>query len=172
MRTITKLALIFYICLSYSVIHAGTGMSRSVEINFANSQNGTVHTNAPKVEDSLSQHGGNKTGAKETVVPVASEGDPSQYRSTSEQQVSYDDVYGLELTLPFAGSVELNATVKDEITVKLEKHGTGANEEVVQTYLDAVQLEISTKDDILLLTPRLPLYPPASGGIKGGQMPN
>lgn len=156
MRTITKLALIFYICLSYSVIHAGTGMSRSVEINFANSQNGTVSTDAPKVEDSLSQHGGNKTGAKETVAPVASEGNPSQYRATSEQQVSYDDVYGLELTLPFAGSVELNATVKDEITVKLERHGTGANEEVVQTYLDAVQLEISTKDDILLLTPRLP----------------
>ncbi|MCE2396146.1 DUF4097 family beta strand repeat protein [Candidatus Poribacteria bacterium] len=163
MRTITKLALIFYICLSYSVIHAGTGSAqrlfRSVGVNFADSQNGIVSTNAPKVEDSLSQHGGNKTGAEEAVTPVASGQNSSQYRSTSEQQVSYDDVYGLELTLPFAGSVELNATPKDDVTVKLEKHGTGANEEVVQTYLNAVQLEISTKDDILLLTPRLPEFP-------------
>ena len=160
MRTITKLALIFYICLSYSVIHAGTGSAqrlfRSVGINFADSQSGTVSTNAPKVEDFLSRHGGNKTGAEEAVTPIASAVDPPQYHSTSEQQISYNDVYGLELTLPFAGSVELNATTKDEITVKLEKHGTGANEKVVQTYLDTVQLEISTKDDILLLIPRLP----------------
>jgi outer membrane protein assembly factor BamA len=160
MRTITKLAFIFYICLSYSVTHAGTGSAqrlfRSVEVSFADSQNGPVRTNAPKVEDSLSQHGGNKTDAAKIVTPVASEGDSPQYRSASEQQISYDDVYGLELTLPFAGSVELNATTKDEITVKLEKHGTGADEGVVQTYLNAVQLEISTKDDILLLTPRLP----------------
>lgn len=163
MRTITKLALIFYICLSYSVIHAGTGSAqrlfRSVGVNFADSQNGTVSTNAPKVEDSLSQHGGNKTGAEEAVTPITSAVDPPQYRSTSKQQISYDDVYGLELTLSFAGSVELNAAPKDDVTVKLEKHGTGANEEVVQTYLDAVQLEISTKDDILLLTPRLPELP-------------
>ena len=160
MRTITKLALIFYICLSYSVIHAETEsvqrLFRSVGVNLADSQNGIVSPNAPKVENSLAQHDGNKTGAEEAVTPVASEGDSSQYRSASEQQVSYDDVYGLELTLPFAGSVELNATPKDNVTVKLEKHGTGANQEVVQTYLDAVQLEISTKDDILLLTPRLP----------------
>ena len=117
MRNITKLVLIFYICLSYSVIHAETGsaqrLSRSVGVNFADSQNGTVRTNAPKVEDSLSEHGGNKTDAEEAVTPVASEGDSSQYRSTSEQQISYDDVYGLELTLPFAGNVELNATPKD-----------------------------------------------------------
>ena len=163
MRIITKLALIFYICLSYSVIHVGTGSAqrlfRSVGVNFADSQNGTVSTNAPKVEDSLSQHGGNKTGAEEAVTPIASAVDPPQYHSTSEQQVSYDDVYGLELTLPFAGSVELNATPKDDVTIKLEKHGTGANEEIVQTYLDAVQLEISTKDDILLLIPRLPEFP-------------
>ena len=160
MRTITKLALIFYICLSYSVIHAGTGSAqhlfRSVGVNFAAPENEAVGTNAPKVEDSLSKHEGDKTDAEEVVAPVASEGSPSQYRSTSEQQISYDDVYGLELTLPFAGNVELNATTKDVITVTLEKYGTGANEEVVQTYLDTVQLEISTKDDILLLTPRLP----------------
>ena len=160
MRTITKLVLIFYICLPCSVIHAGTKnvqrLSRFIGVSFADPQNGTVPTNPPKVEDSLSKHGGNKTDAEEAVTPVASEGNPSPYHLTSEKQISYDDVYGLELTLPFAGSVELNATAQDEITVKLEKHGTGANEEVVQTYLDTVQLEISTKDEILLLTPRLP----------------
>ena len=160
MRTITKLAIIFYISLLYSIIHAGTGsverLSRSVGVNFADAQNGSVDTNPPKVEDSLSKHGGNETDVEEAAAPVASDSDSSQYHSTSEQQVSYDDVYGLELTLPFAGSVELNATAKDEITVKLEKHGTGADEGVVQTYLDTVQLELSTQDDILLLTPRLP----------------
>ena len=161
MRTITKLVLIFYICLPCSVIHAGTKnvqrLSRFIGVSLADPQNGTVRTNPPKVEDSLSEHGGNKTDAEEAVTPVASVGDPPQYHSTSEQQISYNDVYGLELTLPFAGNVKLNATAKDEITVKLEKHGTGANERVVQTYLDTVQLEISTKDDdILLLTPRIP----------------
>ena len=161
MRTITKLVLIFYICLPCSVIHAGTKnaqrLSRFIGVSLADPQNGTVRTNPPKVEDSLSEHGGNKTDAEEAVTPVASVGDPPQYHSTSEQQISYNDVYGLELTLPFAGNVKLNATAKDEITVKLEKHGTGANEGVVQTYLDTVQLEISTKDDdILLLTPRIP----------------
>ena len=160
MRTITKLVLIFYICLLCSITHAGMEnaqhLSQSIGGSFADSQDGTVRANPPKVENSLSKHGNNKTDAEEAVTPVAPEGNPSLHRSTSEQQISYDDVYGLELTLPFAGSVELNATAQDEITVKLEKHGTGADEEVVQTYLDTVQLEISTKDEILLLTPRLP----------------
>ena len=163
MRTITKLVFIFYICMLHSIVHVGMGsaqrLSRSIGVNFADSQNGTVHTNPPKVEDSLSKHGGNKTDAEELVTPIASGQNGSQYRSTSEQQISYDDIYGLELMLPVTGNVELNTTAKDEITVKLEKHGTGANEEVVQTYLDAVQLEISTKDDILLLNPGLPESP-------------
>ena len=167
MRTITKLALIFYICLSYSVIHAGTEnaqrlspwsrfIGRSVGVNFADTQNGSAPTNPLRVEGSLSEHGGSETDTEEAAMPVASESDTSQYHSTSEQQISYDDVYGLELTLPFAGSVELNAAEQDEITVKLAKHGTGTDEGVVQTYLDAVQLELSTQDDILLVTPRLP----------------
>ena len=160
MCTIAKYALIFYIYLLHSIVHVETGsaqrLSRSVGGSFANPQNGIVHTNPPKVEDSLSKHGGDITGVEEAVTPVASEGNPSQYRSTSEQQISYDDIYGLELTLPFAGNVELNATTKDEITVKLEKQGAGADEGVVQAYLDTVQLEISTENDILLLTPRLP----------------
>ena len=160
MRTIAKLILIFYICLPYSVIHAETESVQRLSVstggNFAASPNGTVHTNPSKVEDSLSKHGGNPTDAEEAVTPVASEQNTSQYRSTSEQQISYDDIYGLELTLPLAGSVDLKATAKDEITIKLEKHGIGADEGVVQTYLDTVQLEISTKDDSLLLTPRLP----------------
>ena len=181
MRIITKFVLIFYICLLYSVIYVGTGnaqrlsrrhptLSRnmpgllSLELwrdvlgifSFADSRNEPVRPNALQVEDSLS---GNKTGAEEAGTSNTSEGDSSQYRLTSEQQISYDDVYGLELTLPFAGSVEVKAAAKDEIIVKLEKHGTGANEGIVQTYLDTVQLEISTKDDILLLTPRLPESP-------------
>ena len=160
MRTITKLVLIFYICLLYSIIRAGMGsaerLSQSVGVNSVDAQNGSVHTNPPKVEESPSKHRGSKTDAEGTVTPGASTWDSPQYRSTSEQQISYDDVYGLELTLPVTGSVELNATTKDEITVKLEKHGTGADEGVVQTYLDTVQLEFSTPDDILLLTPRLP----------------
>ena len=160
MRTITKLVLIFYICLPYSVLYAGMEnaqrLSRSIGGSLADSQNGTVRPNPPRVEDSLSEHGNNKTDAEEAVTPVASESNAPQYHSTSEQQISYDDVYGLELTLPVAGNIELNATAKDEITVKLEKHGTGADEEVVQTYLNTVQLEISTEDEILLLAPRLP----------------
>ena len=160
MCTIAKFVLIFYVCLLHSVAHAETGsvqlLSRPVGVSVADAQNGTVTANPPKVEDSLSEHGGNKTDGEDTVTPVASESDTSQYHSTSEQQISYDDVYGLELTLPVAGNVELNATSKDEITVKLEKHGTGADKGVVQTYLDTVQLEISTQDDILLLAPRLP----------------
>ena len=163
MRTITKLVLIFYICLLYSVVHVGTGnaqrLSQSVGVSFADSRNGTVDTNTPQVEDSLSEQGGNKTGAEEMVTPTTSEQNPPQYRLTSEQQISYDDVYGLELALPLAGHIEVSAAARDEIIVKLEKHGTGADEGIVQTYLDTVQLEISTKEDSLLLTLRLPESP-------------
>ena len=98
----------------------------------------------------------NKTGVEEAAAPTTPEQNLPQYSSTSEQQISFDDVYGLELTLPFAGNVEVSAAAKDEINVKLEKYGTGANEETVQTYLDAVQIEILTKDEILVLVPRLP----------------
>ena len=163
MRTIIKLVLIFHICLLYCAVYAGAAntqrLNRSAGVNLAGSQDGTVHTNAPKVESPLSRHGGNKTGAEEAVTPVVSAGDPSQYSSTSEQQISYDDVYGLELALPFAGHVEVSAAARDDIIIKLEKYGTGAAEGIVQTYLGGVQLDISTKDDILLLTPRLPESP-------------
>ena len=156
MRTVTKFVLILHICLLYSVIHAGTGntqrQSQSAGVSFADARNGTVLTDVPLAEDL-------QTGAEEAVTPTASEQNPSQYRLISEQQISYDDVYGLELTLPFAGSVEVSATTKEEISVKLEKYGTGSNEGSVQTYLDPVQLETSTKDDILLLAPRLPEPP-------------
>ena len=160
MRIITKLVLIFHICLLYSTIHARTGnaqrLAQPAGVNFEDSQNGTVHTNTPKVEDSLSEHRGNTVEAEEAAVPSAAEESSPQYRSTSEQQISYDNVYGLELTLPFAGSVEVSATAKEQIVIKLEKHGTGPNEKIVQTYLDAVQIDTSTKDDILVLVPRLP----------------
>ena len=126
MRIITKLVLIFHICLLYSTIHV------------------------PPLRSG---------GTEEAAVPSAAEESSPQYRSTSEQQISYDDVYGLELTLPFAGNVEVSATAKEQIVIKLEKHGTGTNEEIVQTYLDAVQIDTSTKDDILVLVPRLPESP-------------
>ena len=171
MRIITKLVLIFYICLLHSTIHVPTcrgfsqsgtrsgnahRLAQSAGVNLADSQNGTVHTNTPKVEDSLSKHGNDTVGAEKAVAPSAAEVSPPQYHSTSEQQISYDDVYGLELTLPFAGNVEVSATADEEIIIKLEKYGTGPTEEIVQTYLDAVRIDISTKGDILILDPRLP----------------
>ena len=160
MRIITKLVLIFYICLLHSITHARTGNAQrvvqSAGFKFADSQNGTAPANTPKVENSLSEHGNNKTGVEEAARPTTPEQNLPQYRSAAEQQISYDNVYGLELTLPFAGNVEVSAAAKDEINVKLEKYGTGANEEFVQTYLDAVQIEVSTKDEILVLTPRAP----------------
>ena len=174
MRIITKLVLIFYICLLHSITHVPTcrgfsqsgtrtgnaqRMVQSAGFKFADSQNGTVRTNTPRVEDSLSEHGNNKTGAEEAAAPTTPEQNLPQYSSTSEQQISYDDVYGLELALPFAGNVEVNATAKEDIIVKLEKYGTGTNEEIVRTYLDAVQIDTSTKDDVLVLTPRGPEFP-------------
>ena len=160
MRTIIKLVLIVHICLLYSIIDVGLGgaqgLSRFTGVSFTESQNEAVSTNSPKVEKSLSGRGDNNTGTANMVAPVGFEKGSSQYRSISEQQISYDDVYGLELTLPFAGSVEISAAAQDEITVKIEKHGTGANAEIIQTYLDTVQLDISMKDDILVLVPRLP----------------
>ena len=169
MRIITKLVLIFYICLLHSTIYASIPMNRDgtrsgnaqrlarpVDINFADSQNGTVPTNTPKVDDSPSKHGSNTVGAEKAVAPSATEESPPRYRSTSEQQISYDNIYGLELTLPFAGSVEVSATADEEISIKLEKYGTGPNEEIVQTYLDAVQIDVSTKDEILILDSRFP----------------
>lgn len=160
MRIITKLVLIFYICLLHSTIHARTGnahrLAQPPGINLADSQNGTVRTDTPKVEDSPSKHGSNTVGAEKAAAPSPAEESPPQYRSTSEQPISYDDVYGLELTLPFAGSVEVSATADEEIIIKLEKYGTGSNEEIVQTYLDAVRIDISPKDDILVLSAHLP----------------
>lgn len=160
MRIIKKLVLIFYICLFYSIIHANAQrLSQPTGVSFTNAQNGTVRPNIPKVEDSLSQYGSNKTGAEEVVAPTIPDQNPPAHRSTSEQQISYDDVYGLELTLPFAGNVEVSAAARDEIIIKLEKYGTGTNEEIVQTYLDAVQIDTSTKDDVLVLTLRAPESP-------------
>ena len=160
MRTITKQVLIFYICLLYGIVDVGLGnaqrLSRFIGVSVAESQNGAVSTNGTKIEEYVSDHGANNTGTAKAVTSVVSEADSSQHCLISEQQISYDDVYGLELTLPFAGNVEVSAAAKDEIIVKLEKYGTGANEEIVQTYLDAVQLDISTQDDILVLAPRLP----------------
>ncbi len=154
MSTITKFTLILHICLLYSVIQAGSGHTQHRSHSVEDARNGTVYTDISQAEYLLSS---NEIGA-ELGAPTSGQS-ISEYRSTSEQQISYDDVYGLELTLPLAGSVEVSATTAEDINVKLEKRGAGSSEGIVQTYLDAVQLGTSTKDDILLLTPHLPEPP-------------
>ena len=76
--------------------------------------------------------------------------------TTSEQIISYDDVYGIEMTLPLAGDVEISSAEGDRIVVKLEKQGTGVNEKTAEKYLDAVKLGISRVEDIVQLTPQFP----------------
>ena len=80
---------------------------------------------------------------------------PVNVSTTSEQIISYDDVYSIEITLPFAGDVEINASEGNRIAIKLEKQGIGINEEIAQQYLDAVKMEISRVEDVLQLTPKL-----------------
>ena len=81
---------------------------------------------------------------------------PVKLSAASEQIISYDDVYGIELTLPFTGDIEIRVSEGSRIVVKLEKHGVGINEEIAQTYLDTVKMQISRLEDILQLTPKLP----------------
>ena len=81
---------------------------------------------------------------------------PVNLHATSDQIISYDDVYGIELTLPFSGDIDIRASEGNRILIKLEKHGLGINGEVAQTYLDAVKMGITRVEDILQLTPQLP----------------
>ena len=82
---------------------------------------------------------------------------PVNLNSTSEQIISYDDVYGIEITLPLAGDVAMSALEGNRIVIKLEKQGMGINEEIIQKHLDEVKLEITRVEDIVQLTPQLPV---------------
>ncbi len=81
---------------------------------------------------------------------------PVNIHATTEQTISYDDVYGIEIALPLAGNVEISASEDDRIVIKLEKQGIGINEEIVQSHLDAVKLGICRVEDIVQLMPQLP----------------
>ena len=79
-----------------------------------------------------------------------------EIQKTSEQQASYDNVYGLELALPLPGTIDISPNNTDEIHIKLTKHGRGENQEAVEAYLDGVTLETRISEDFLILAPRLP----------------
>ena len=74
----------------------------------------------------------------------------------AEQRLNFDNIYTINLELPLAGSVEVNAVDGDEIIVRLEKRGRGSDENSVKEYLEAVELSASKAGDVLTLAPRLP----------------
>ena len=129
MHAVMKFTLSVYICLLYSMIHHSAVHAQTEEAD-----------TSPVLEQS---------GASVLQEPV-------EAQTASEQSVSYDDVYGIELELSFAGGVEVNAVDGDEIIIRLEKQGKGIDENTVKTYLDTVKLLSSKVDDILLLKPQLP----------------
>jgi len=104
---------------------------------------------------------------KPTLEP--SEAANPQYRAsanaTSEQNVSYDHVYGMELELPFAGNVEVSAMDRADIRIKLEKSGGGVDATAAKMYLDAVTFAITQADDMLRLKPQLPEATDASATL-------
>ena len=75
---------------------------------------------------------------------------------TSEQRFNFNNTYTINLELPLAGSVEVNAVDGDEIIVRLEKHGRGVDEDSLREYFGGVELSASKTDNVLLLAPRLP----------------
>ena len=75
----------------------------------------------------------------------------------AEQRLNFDNIYTINLELPLAGSVEVNAVDGDEIIVRLEKRGRGSDEDSVKEYLEAVELSASKTDDVLTLALRLPV---------------
>ncbi|MDE0184434.1 MAG: BamA/TamA family outer membrane protein [Candidatus Poribacteria bacterium] len=81
---------------------------------------------------------------------------PVNLHSASEQVISYDDVYGIGITLPFDGDVAISALEGNRIIIKLDKQAIGINEEIVQRFLDAVKLGISRVEDTVQITPQLP----------------
>lgn len=129
MRTIAKLFSSLYICLFCSISYH-TPIHAQTEEEAANS--------IPER---------NEVSALEFPVNI---------HASSDQVISYDNIYGIEITLPFAGDIEMSAAEDDRIVIKLEKQGMGVNEEIAQQYLDAVKLDISRAEDIVQLTPQLP----------------
>ena len=75
---------------------------------------------------------------------------------SSEKRFNFDNIYAIALELDLAGSVEVSAVNGDDINIRLEKRGRGADEDSVRGYLEAVELSVSKTEDILTLAPRLP----------------
>ena len=78
---------------------------------------------------------------------------------TSEQRFNFNSIYTINLDLSLAGSVEVNAVDGEEIIVRLEKRGRGADEDSVREYFGGVKLSASKMDNVLSLAPRLPAAP-------------
>ena len=74
----------------------------------------------------------------------------------SEQRFSFKNIYTINLELSLVGSVEVNAVDGDEIIVRLEKHGRGADEDSVREHVGGVELSASKTDNVLSLAPILP----------------
>ena len=92
-----------------------------------------------------------------TVTTPPTEQFPFEAKGTTEQRVSFDDVYEISLELPFAGDVELTAVDAEDIVIKLETHGTGIDEESAKRYIDAVTLDATNTNDSLQLKVNLPV---------------
>ena len=101
----------------------------------------------------------NTPASPPTATTPSKEHPPFEAKATTEQHVSFDDVYEISLALPFAGNVELTAADREDIVIKLEKHGTGINKESAKRYIDQVTLEAPKIDDSLQLKVKLPAKP-------------
>ncbi|MDE0503876.1 MAG: hypothetical protein OXI86_07330, partial [Candidatus Poribacteria bacterium] len=75
---------------------------------------------------------------------------------TSEQRFNLHDIYTINIDLSVDGSVEVNAIDGDEIIIRLEKRGRGADKDSISDYFEGVELSASKADNVLALTPRLP----------------
>ncbi len=92
----------------------------------------------------------------EITVPMISESLDVESFITSEQRFNFNNIYTINLELSLVGSVEVNAVDGDEIIVRLEKHGRGADEDSVRKYFGGVEMSVSKTDNVLTLAPRLP----------------
>ena len=94
--------------------------------------------------------------APEAATTVISEPLDVDTPITSEQRFNFNNIYTINLELPLVGSVEVNAVDGDEIIVRLEKYGRGADEDSVREYFGRVELTASKTDSVLSLAPRFP----------------
>ena len=101
----------------------------------------------------------NTPASPPTAETPSTEQTPFEAKATTEQRVSFDDVYEISLALPFTGNVELTAADREDIIIKLEKHGKGIDKESAKQYIDAVTLDAPKLDDSLQLKVKLPVKP-------------